>query len=130
MTLDCRSSFMPASLIPSACAIRCTGIPDIIDITLAISSASTVCLFSFRLASHSFFISSNRRENSFSLSRKLAASSKFCDLTASFFLLLASSINFSCSSISLGTLMLVRCTREPASSKASIALSGKLRSVI
>ena len=77
MTLDFRSSFMPASLTPSACAIRCTGIPDIIDITLAISSASTVCLFSFRLASHSFFISSNRRENSFSLSRKLAASSKF-----------------------------------------------------
>ena len=130
MTLACKSSFIPASLIPSACAIRCTGMPDIIEMTLAISSASTVCLFAFRLASHSFFISSNWTESSFSLSRKLAASSKFCDFTASFFLLLASSISFSCSSISLGTLTLVRCTREPASSKASIALSGKLRSVI
>ena len=59
ITFDCRSSFMPASLIPSACAIRCTGMPDIIEITLAISSASTVCLFSFRLFSHSRFISSN-----------------------------------------------------------------------
>ena len=130
ITFDCRSSFMPASLIPSACAIRCTGMPDIIEITLAISSASTVCLFSFRLFSHSRFISSSWSVSSFSLSRKLAASSKFCDFTASFFLLLASSMSFSCSSISLGTLTLVRCTRDPASSKASIALSGKLRSVI
>ena len=130
ITFDCRSSFMPANLMPSACAIRCTGMPDIIDTTFAISSSSTVSRLSFKRSSQSFFITSNWTASSFSLSRKLAASSKFCDLTASFLLFLASSINFSWSSISLGTLTLVRCTREPASSSASIALSGKLRSVI
>ena len=130
ITLDWRDSFIPANLMPSACAMRCTGIPDIIETTFAISSASTVCLLSFNCSSHACFIRSSSTVSSFSLSRKLAASSKFCDFTASFFLLFASSISFSCSSISFGTLILVRCTREPASSRASIALSGKLRSVI
>ena len=130
ITFDCKFSFIPANFIPSACAILCTGMPDIIDTTLAISSASTVSRLSFKRSSHSFFITSNWVVSSFSLSRKLAANSKFCDFTASFFLFLASSISFSWSSISFGTLTFVRCTREPASSNASIALSGKLRSVI
>ena len=40
------------------------------------------------------------------------------------------SVTASCSSISFGAAILIRCTRQPASSRASIALSGKNRSVM
>ena len=59
MTLDSNSSFIPRSLIPSACAMRCTGIPDIIETTSAICVPSTVSRFSFKLSSHACFISSS-----------------------------------------------------------------------
>ena len=121
---------MPFSRIPSAWAIRCTGIPEIMETTSAICSLSTVSRFSFKLSSQRCFISSSSLINDFSRSRKLAASSKSCRRTASFLCVRASSIICSCCSISLGTVMFFRCTREPASSIASMALSGKLRSVM
>ena len=58
-TLERRSSFILASFIPSACAIRCTGMPEIMETTSAISSSSTVCLFCLILASQSRFRSSS-----------------------------------------------------------------------
>ena len=44
----------------------CTGTPDIIETTFAISSSPTIWRSSFKRASHSAFISSKRAENSFS----------------------------------------------------------------
>ena len=130
ITLPIKSSFIPMRRIPSVCAIFCTGMPEIMDTTFAICSSSTVSLFSRRLFSQFSFMMSSWVLNSFSLSRKLAASSKFWSLTASFLRFFISSICFSCSSISFGTEILIRCTREPASSRASMALSGKNRSVM
>ena len=69
ITRDCNSFFMPANLISSAWAMRCTGMPDIMETTFAISSASTTLRSSFNCASHSAFMTSSWAINSFSLSR-------------------------------------------------------------
>ena len=53
---------------------------------------------------------------------------KFWFFTASFFKACTASMRFSCSSISFDTGEWVMCMRDPASSRASMALSGKQRS--
>ncbi|CUQ64178.1 Uncharacterised protein [Segatella copri] len=59
-----------------------------------------------------------------------AAISKFWFATACCFLLIIFFSSFSSLIYGAGTLALLICTREPASSITSIALSGKWRSVI
>ena len=125
MTFESNACFMPFNHTPSACAMRCTGTPEIMETTSSICGASTVSRLSFNFSFHSFFRRSNCSVYWFSRSRKLAASSKFCKRMASFLCCCASSISRSCSSISRGTEMWVRWMREPASSMASMALSGK-----
>ena len=129
MTLDSKACRIPFSRTPSDWAMRCTGTPEIMDTTSSIWGASTVSRLSFNFSCHSFFRRSSCAVYWFSRSRKLAANSKFCKRMASFLCCWASSISRSCSSISLGTEMWVRWMREPASSSASMALSGKYRSV-
>ena len=130
MTLLVSSARIPLSRVHSSCCIRCIGIPEIIDTTPAMSSSSTVWRLSVRLFSHSAFICARRPCISFSRSRRLAACSKSWFFTAAFLSLLTMLIIFSCSSISFGTTMFDMCLRAPASSIASMALSGKQRSVM
>ena len=130
ITLLVSSARIPLRRVHSSCCMRCIGTPEIIDTTPAMSSSSTVCRLLVRLFSHSAFICASSFCNSFSRSRRLAACSKSWLFTAAFFSLFIVSMSFSCSSISFGTTMFVMCLRAPASSMASMALSGKQRSVI
>ena len=123
-------SFILASLSFSFNDTFCKGIPVIIDTTSATSLSLTVSLWDFDSSSHFFLASSRPACNCFSTSRNLAASSYFWDLTTSFFFSLISTIFCSISVISLGTTILDIWTLDPASSKASIALSGRNLSVI
>ena len=91
-------------------------------------SSSTISLFFFSSLSHLSCSESNSFSILFSSSLNLAASSYFWFLTTEFFFSLTSSKLFSKSTIFSGTSILVMCTRDPASSIASIALSGKFRS--
>ena len=116
--------------MPSDSATRLTGIPVIIETTSAISDSFTVTRFSFCVSCHSSCARINSFSIRFSSSRSLAASSYFCFLTTLFFSSRTSSSFCSRSTISSGTSILLMYTREPASSKASIALSGKNRSDI
>ena len=130
MTLDFSTCGICSSLMPSVCAILCTGTPDIIATTSATLSSSTVSLCS-DMPSSQFFLAMLRSSfMAFSWSLNPAASSKFCAATAFFFFSFASSSCFSRSSISSGTFMFIMCALEPASSSASIALSGKHLSVM
>ena len=115
---------------PSAIAMRCTGTPVIMATTSATRSASTVSRDCSRVFSHSCFACSSWSVRCCALSRNVAARSKSWARAASSFFAVASSISCSKASIFSGTLILVMCTREPASSMASMALSGKLRSLI
>ena len=136
MALSCaitscfRLSAILTSRALSLSCIRWTGIPVIIDTTSATLSApiSTRLLSSPR--SHFCCASCKLRSKAVCLSRKLAASSKFWFFTASFFSCAISSNCFFSSIISGGTCAFCRCTRAPTSSIASIALSGKERSVM
>ena len=105
------------------------GTPEISEITSIIFSSSTISLFFFSSLSHSSCSDSNSFSILFSSSLSLAASSYFWFFTTEFFFSLTSSNFFSRLMIFSGTSMLVICTLEPASSIASIALSGKLRSL-
>ena len=117
------------SLLLSVCAIRLTGTPVIIETTSATLSSSTVSLCFLDSSSHFSWAICSSFSRFFSSSLSLAASSYFCFLTTEFFFSRTSSSLRSRSKICFGTSILVICTREPASSKASIALSGKKRSV-
>ena len=113
----------------SVSVILSAGIPAITDTTLATSSSvtsTTLLKFpSLYFCSSSFIFCCS----SVCLSRKLAASSKFWFLTAFCFFLATSAISFSVSVISGGTCAFCRCALAPASSRASIALSGNCLSV-
>ena len=86
--------------------------------------------FSFSLDFHFFCKVLSLFISLCSLSLKLAASSNFCSITTEFFLFLILSISISKSIIFCGTLIFKMCALEPASSKTSMALSGKNLSVI
>ena len=118
------------NLLLSDCFNLFRGIPVIIDTTSAILSSLTISLFFLHSSSHWFWAKLNLFSIFFSLSLKLAASSYFWFLTAVFFLSFASSNSFSSSWICWGTSKFVKWTLEPASSKASIALSGRCLSVM
>ncbi len=128
ITLLSISSGSLANLLLSVCAIRFTGIPVIIETTSATLSSVTWIRLLFASSSHCSWAIAKSFSRRFSSSRSLAASSYFCFLTTAFFNSLMSSNWRSKSKIFLGTSMLVMWTREPASSIASIALSGKKRS--
>ena len=130
ITLPLISSGSLANLLLSVCAIRFTGIPVIIETTSATLSSVTVTLLSFASFSHCSCAIAKSFSICFSSSRSLAASSYFCFLTTVFFSSRTSSNFFSNSKICLGTSILIIWTREPDSSKASIALSGRNRSVM
>ena len=111
-------------------AIDWTVIPVIMLTTSCIFFSSTISRFSLEVFSHFLFSFSRVWIRSFSESRSFAAISNFCCLIALIFSDDVSEI-FSSSSVTfLETLMLVICTLEPASSNASMALSGKNLSVI
>src|SRR5690606_13964138 len=119
-----------ASFLPSVLAILLTGMPVIIATTSATCCSVTTILLFLESSSHFSWAIANSFSIFFSSSLHAAASSYFCRLTALLFLSLISSSCFSSSRISSGTSILVICTREPASSRASMALSGKNLSVI
>ena len=98
-TLSANSSRICNNFIPSVLAIRFTGTPVIIATTSATLSSSTTTRFSFNSFCQLSFSCSSWASNWRSLSRKAAATSKFCCLTASFFLFLISSTDLSNSSI-------------------------------
>ena len=110
--------------------ILLTGMLVIIETTSAISFSSTVTLFSFESSCHLFWASTSFFSTLFSSSRSLAASSYFCFFTTEFFNSLTSSSCFSIRITSSGTSILLMWALEPASSSASIALSGRNLSVI
>ena len=135
------ASFWPISFLPinpesfeslffSDFTILLTGTLVIIETTSAILSSFTVTLLSLESSCQRSCASINDRSTRFSSSLSFAASSYFCFFTTVFFDSLTSSSCFSRSIISLGTLMFLIFTREPASSRASMALSGKKRSDI
>ena len=130
ITLPLISSGKWASLLLSVWAIRFTGIPVIIETTSATLSSVTVTLLFLESSSHCSWAIAKSFSMRFSSSRSLAASSYFCFLTTVFFSSRTSSNFFSNSKICFGTSILIIWTREPASSKASIALSGRKRSVM
>ena len=118
------------SLFLSVDNILFTGIFVIIDTTSAIWSSSTVTLLSLESSCHLFWASTNFFSTLFSSSLNLAASSYFCFFTTEFFSSLTSSSCFSINTTSSGTSILFIWALEPASSNASIALSGRNLSVI
>ena len=130
MTLPLISSGKTESLLPSVCAMRLTGTPVIIETTSATFSSVTISLLSLDSASHFSWASERLFSSRFSSSRSFAASSYFCFLTTEFLVALTASNSTSSSTIWAGTSMLVICTLDPASSKASMALSGRKRSDI
>ena len=130
ITFEIRTSFIWRNFKPSACAMRCTGMPDIMATTSATFSSSTGSGCNCASSSHRFTASSSWYCACFSLSRIGPANSYFCSLNTLSFSFFNSSIVFSKASISAGTLTEPMCTRDPASSRASMALSGKQRSVI
>ncbi len=113
---------------PSAWAMRCTGTPVIMATTSATLSSSTVTLSASSCFSQRSLALASCCFSSCSLSLNEAAFSKFCDWAAASLEAPASTMSFSSCSISCGTIMFVMWAREPASSRASMALSGKLRS--
>ena len=130
------ASFWPTTLLEiilfkllssfnSALAILLTGIPVIIETTSEISFSSTVSLCCFNSSCHFSWAETNSFSILFSSSLSFAASSYFCFLTTVFFLSLTSSREISKSTIFFGTSIFVIWTLDPASSIASIALSGK-----
>ena len=118
------------SLWLSASATLFTGIPVIIETTSATLSSVTTSLFNLESSSHCCWAECNAASMFFSSSRSFAASSYFWPLTAFVLLLLIFSSCFSNSRTCSGTTILVIWILEPASSKASMALSGKYLSVI
>ena len=127
MTFFCRSSFSPFKRMLSVALTRCTGTP-LIKLTVSSTSARLTCsLFFFNSSSHCWRIRFSSCSFLTSSSRKLAADSKSCFCTADIF---SSRRWFSSASMSVsscGISTSVRCTREPASSMASMALSGRCR---
>ena len=113
------------NLFFSDLTILVTGMFVIIETTSAIFCSLTVILLFLESSFHLFCASSNSFSTFFSSSRSLAASSYFCFFTTEFFSRRTSSSFFSKSTMFLGTVILLIWTLEPASSKASIALSGK-----
>ncbi|CAI8339005.1 MAG: Uncharacterised protein [Flavobacteriaceae bacterium] len=114
----------------SLCFTLFNGIPVIMDTTSAICSSFTISLLFSHSFSHAFCADSNLLSSIFSSSLNFAASSYFCFLTALFFVARISSNSLSRSIICFGTTILLRCTLDPASSNASIALSGRNLSVM
>ena len=119
-----------ASLSFSVLTIFCTGTPVIMETTSAIWVSFTSTRLSFDSSSHFSCAAMRLRSTRFSSSRKRAASSYFCFLTTVFLLSRTRSNSSSRSMTSWGTSMFLMWTREPASSSASMALSGKKRSLM
>ena len=122
-------SFNLDSLLFSLLKILLTGTPLIIDTTSAMWDSSTLILFNFDCSSHSFWADIRSLSIRFSSSLNLAASSYFCFLTTEFFKTMMFSRSFSNLIIFWGTFILLIWTLDPASSRASIALSGRNLSV-
>ena len=118
------------NLVVSASTILFTGMPVIILTTSAIFSSLMGKRLFLLSSSQLLFAFSKASPNFFSVSLKLAASSKRWLFTTLFFSFLTSSICFSKSTISKGTLIFFKCTLAPTSSNTSMALSGSKRSVI
>ena len=119
-----------ASFVLSVWAILLTGTPVIIEITSATLASETISLCSCDSFSQASCSEESSFSRFFSSSLSLAASSYFCFLTTEFFKSRTSSNCFSICNIFSGTWIFVICTLDPASSRASIALSGKKRSVM
>ena len=117
------------SRLPSASSIRSTGTPAIKDIVLATSFSVIIAGSLCSPFNHDWFNWLSSCSKRLCSSRNLAANSKFWFLTASRFFCVTSATSFSFSSIEGGILMFCKCTFEPTSSNASMALSGKERSV-
>ena len=118
------------SLSPSDSATLCTGMPVIIATTSATSSAVTFSLSPALPSAQRRVCSANWSSSFCCWSRKLAASSKFWFCTACSFLSFISFIWSSSDVMSTGMSAWCRCILAPTSSRASIALSGKARSVM
>ena len=128
ITLPWSSSGKLANLLLSVWAILFTGIPVIIETTSATLSSVTWIRLFLESSSHCSWAIASSFSNFFSSSRSLAASSYFCLFTTEFLSSRTSSNCRSKSKICFGTSIFVMWTLDPASSKASIALSGKKRS--
>ena len=129
-TLAFSSSAMRLSRAPSLSAIRCTGTPDVIETTSATASSVTMSRVSSLPSDHSLFCRSSSCSSFVCSSRQLMAISKFCFFTAMCFFSFISSICFCRRVIISGTSACCKWILEPTSSIASIALSGKARSVM
>ena len=130
ITFSESACFMPFKRTVSDSFMRSAGTPLIIDTTAAMASSSTT----IRCSLSSFCQSSRNCLSSASpcntRSRKPAASSYSCLAAASSFSFRSCWISCSFASMEAGTRTFSKCTRLPASSNASIALSGKARSLI
>ena len=118
------------SITFSVWSIFRSGTPEISETTSIILSSETNSLFFFNSSSHIFCWSKSSFSIFFSSSLNLAASSYFWFLTTEFFFIRTDSNLFSKSTISFGTSIFVMWTLEPASSIASMALSGRFLSFI
>jgi len=123
-------SYILESLVFSFWFTLWAGIPVIIATTSATFSSVTISLLSTQYCSHFSFSIFKDFSNCFSVSLNLAASSYFCCLITRFFFSLISVSLVSSWVIASGTTMFEIWTLAPASSKASIALSGKCLSDI
>ena len=118
------------SLLLSDMAIRFTGMPVISEMTDEMSSAVISMAVLASAAFHFFNSVAYLFSTIFSVRWISPALGKSLSLMASLFSILISSRAFSSSSIFLGMLRFLTWARAPASSIASIALSGRHLSVI
>ena len=124
------ASLRPFMRMLSDFAMRCTGTPLISETVFSTSSRVTVLCCWLNSSSHCSLSALILASSLVSKSRRLAACSKSCPFTAWYFwFLMSSSCFLYCMRLS-GMPTSPRCTLEPASSRASMALSGCERSVI
>ena len=130
ITSLCSTDSSLSNFLLSASSILDSGMPVHAATTWSISSSSTTRRFSSRVFFHSSIASVCFLRNCFSSSRYLAAPSKCCLAMASSFLAQTSSISAAMVSNSTGCLSDSIRARAPASSRMSIALSGRKREVM
>ena len=127
-TTEAFSSFSMLRSLPAVDSVmRSTGTPEIEATVAAMSSAVTSTVFSACSARQALIFSSRAARAASSASRQRAASSKALACTAASFFAWQSAMAASSALKSGGRTAVLRRTREPVSSRASMALSGRRR---
>ena len=124
----CSTSSQRRSLEASASVRLVTGTPVMDETTSAMSSSSTVTTLAASSSRHAASSSSRRATSAFSSSRRRAASSNSWAAAAADFSSRTRARSASTWAISGGRAILWTRVRAPASSRTSMALSGRKRS--